>query len=185
MTIKVMMAAPFEAHGRYQGGIYTVVNNVINAKEVKNEKVRWHIVGDGQDLDRVKKMAEGMDNVIIYGRKPLEQMPEYYRRADAMLVTLMKDEVISLTLPGKVQTYMAAGKPIICCADGEAKVTIEEAQCGYAVAAEDYTGLANAVEKFIGSDWAALGKRSREYFDKNYQRDMFFDKLVDELREKS
>lgn len=152
------------------------------AKEVKNEKVRWHIVGDGQDLGRIKKMAAGMNNVIFYGRKPLEEMPAYYRKADAMLVTLMKDDIISLTLPGKVQTYMAGGKPIICCADGEARATVEEAQCGYAVAAEDYIGLAKAVEKFSSSDWVALGKKSREYFDKNYQRDTFFDKLVDELR---
>lgn len=143
----------------------------------------YTIVGDGQDIERIKKIAEGMGNVIFYGRKPLEQMPEYYRKADAMLVTLMKDDAISLTLPGKVQTYMAAGKPIICCADGETKVTIEEAQCGYAVAAEDYIGLAHAVEKFIDSDWVTMSKNSRAYFDKNYQRESFFDKLVNELRE--
>jgi hypothetical protein len=52
---------------------------------------------------------------------------------------------------------------------------------GYAVDAEDYLGLADAVEKFIGSDWMALGKKSREYFDRNYRRENFFDKLIDEL----
>lgn len=152
------------------------------AKEVKNDRVRWHIVGDGQDLERIKKLAEGMNNVIFYGRKPLEEMPEYYRRADAMLVTLMKDDIISLTLPGKVQTYMAAGKPIICAADGEAKVTIEDAQCGYVVDAEDHLGLAQAVERFADSDWAKMGRRSRMYFDAHYQRSLFFDRLEEELR---
>lgn len=151
------------------------------AKEVKRNDVRWHIVGDGQDLERIKKMAEGMENVIFYGRKPLEEMPEYYKKADAMLVTLMKDDVISLTLPGKVQTYMAAGKPIISAADGETKVTVEDAQCGFAVGSEDYEGLARAVEAFADSDWKKLGKNSRAYFDANYQRKLFFDKLEKEL----
>lgn len=154
---------------------------IMAAKEVKRSDVRWHIVGDGQDLERIKKMAEDMENVIFYGRKPLEEMPEYYRKADAMLVTLMKDQVISLTLPGKVQTYMAAGKPIISAADGETKITVEDAECGFTAGAEDWMGLAGAVEAFADSDWEKLGKNSRAYFDANYQRKLFFDKLEKEL----
>lgn len=152
------------------------------AKEVKRDDVRWHIVGDGKELDNLKKMAAGMENVIFYGRKPLEEMPEYYKKADAMLVTLMKDDVISLTLPGKVQSYMAAGKPTLCAADGEAKLTVEDAECGFAVGAEDYLGLARAVEQFADSDWAELGQKSRAYFDAHYQRSVFFDRLEEELR---
>lgn len=152
------------------------------ARAVKRSDVRWHIVGDGKELEHLKKMAEGMDNIIFHGRKALEEMPVYYRQADAMLVTLMKDDVISLTLPGKVQTYMAAGKPILCAANGEAKLTVEDAGCGFAVGAEDYLGLAQAVEQFAQSDWAELGRRSRAYFDAHYQRSMFFDRLEEELR---
>lgn len=152
------------------------------AKDVKRDDVRWHIVGDGKELDNLKKMAVGMENVLFYGRKPLEEMPEYYKKADAMLVTLMKDDVISLTLPGKVQSYMAAGKPILCAADGEAKLTVEDAECGFAVGAEDYLGLARAVEQFADSDWAELGQKSRAYFDAHYQRSVFFDRLEEELR---
>ena len=152
------------------------------AREVRRRDVRWHIVGDGRELDNLQKMAQGMDSIIFHGRKSLEEMPAYYRQADAMLVTLMKDDVISLTLPGKVQTYMAAGKPILCAADGEARRTVEEAGCGFAVGAEDAQGLARAVERFAQSDWADLGRRSRAYFDAHYQKSMFFDRLEDELR---
>lgn len=167
-------------------GVTQSLETVIKAaEEVKNKKVRWHIVGDGQDLERIKQLAEGMENVIFYGRKPLSEMPEYYKKADAMLVTLIKDDFINLTLPGKVQTYMAAGKPIIGAADGEIKTTLEMAQCGYAVNAEDYVGLAEAVEKFASSDWKKLGANSRRYFDMNYRRSDFFDKLEKELMENS
>lgn len=156
------------------------------AKEVKNDRVRWHIVGDGQDLERIKEMATGMENVIFYGRKPLEEMPKYYAMADAMLVTLMRDPVISLTLPGKVQTYMAAGKPIIAAADGETQFVVKDAECGYAVGAEDDLGLAVAVEKFAEDNAKKkMGMNARAYFEQHYQRKVFFDRLESVLQENS
>ena len=81
------------------------------AYKLKDKKVRFHIVGDGTDIDRLIHLKEKykISNVIFHGRQPLEKMPAYYRMADAMLVTLKDDPVLSLTLPGKVQTYMAAG----------------------------------------------------------------------------
>ena len=45
-------------------------------------------------------MAQGLDNVIFHGRKGLEEMPAYYRQADAMLVTLMKDDLPIVIAPG-------------------------------------------------------------------------------------
>lgn len=155
--------------------IHTIVKA---AKAAENPRIRWHIVGDGKELENIKKMAAGMENVIFHGRKMLEEMPEYYARADAMLVTLMRDPVISLTLPGKVQTYMAAGKPIICAADGETRLTIEEAGCGLVVGAEDYQGLAEVAEQFAESlEKEELGRKARAYFDAHYQRTSFFDQL--------
>ena len=53
-------------------------------------------------------------------------MPGFYEKADAMLITLAADPVLSLTLPGKVQSYMAVGKPIIGAIDGETKEIIED-----------------------------------------------------------
>ena len=49
----------------------------------------------------------------------LSEMPQFYEMADAFLVTLKANKAISFTLPNKVQSYMAAGKPIIGSIDGE------------------------------------------------------------------
>lgn len=164
------------------GAAQSVETIVKAAKAVKNPKIRWHIVGDGKELEHIRKMANGMGNIIFHGRKPLEEMPDYYARADAMLVTLMRDPVISLTLPGKVQSYMAAGKPILCAADGETRLTIEEAGCGYAVGSEDAQGLAEAAERFVASsNKAELGQKARAYFDAYYQRTNFFNQLENAL----
>ena len=68
---------------------------------LKDESVRFHIVGGGTDLERLKELGKNLKNVFFYGRRPLEEMPEFYKKADAMLVTLKADEVLSMTLPGK------------------------------------------------------------------------------------
>jgi len=170
----------------FAGNIGTTqsVETIIKAaKLVTIPNVRWHIVGDGRELDNIKRMAEGIENVIFYGRVPLEQMPALYAKADAMLVTLMKDPVISLTLPGKVQTCMAAGKPIIAAADGETYDTITQAKCGFASPAEDAEALAGSVETFAKADANQLGENSLNYFQKHFSRNNFFEILESELNE--
>ena len=126
---------------------------VLAAAEIlRDEKrLRWHIVGDGSELENLKKEAaeKHLENVVFYGRKASSEMPRYYAHADAMLVTLMDDPFISLTLPGKVQTYMAAGKPIIASAVGETPLVIDEAKCGYCAKANDAQALADVVRTFM------------------------------------
>ena len=85
------------------------------ANEINDEEIKIHIVGEGSSLEKCKEMAKSMSlkNVEFYGKKSIDEMKSFYELADAMLITLKRDEVINLTLPGKVQSYMAASKPII------------------------------------------------------------------------
>lgn len=143
-------------------------------------ELRWHIVGDGSELENLKALAatKNLNQVIFHGRKPVEEMPKYYAMADAMLVTLTADEFISLTLPGKVQTYMAAGKPIIGAANGEIPLTIEQAQCGVCAKAEDAKGLAAAVMSFLQSEKKEeMGQNAKEFYKQNFTRIHFMDFL--------
>lgn len=161
----------------------TLIAAAEKLRSVKN--LRWHIVGDGSELENLKAMAKqkGLEQIVFHGRKPVEEMPKYYAMADAMLVTLAGDEFISLTLPGKVQTYMAAGKPIIGAATGEIPLTIERAKCGFCAAAEDADGLALAVQKFLDCpNKAELGQNAKRYYQENFTQDMFMDCLESELK---
>lgn len=165
------------------GEIQSVDTIIEAAKKMSQKPVHFHIVGGGTDLDRLKEMAKCMENVTFYGRKPLEEMPEYYNKADAMLVTLKADPVLSLTLPGKVQSYMAVGKPIIGAIDGETAKVIEESQCGYCSAAEDVEGLVHSIDLFIKcSNKRQLGENARLYYEKHFERKMFMDVLESELK---
>lgn len=150
-----------------------------------NQQLRWHIVGDGSELENSKKLAEELQlqNVIFYGRKPMEEMPLYYAKADAMLLTLTADPFISMTLPGKAQTYMAAGKPILAAGNGEIHHVLNDANCGFCGPAENAEGLANAVCQFLEHpNRAELGKNARLYYEQHFTRNMFMDSLEQELK---
>ena len=160
-------------------GAVQSVETVIRAAEIlKEEPVKFHIVGGGTDLERLQWIAKDLDNVVFYGRRPLEEMPGFYAKADAMLVTLAADPVLSLTIPGKVQSYMAVGKPIIGAIDGETRVVVEAAKCGFCGKADDATEFAENVKKFIKSeDRVAMGRNARKYYEENFEEKLFMDKL--------
>ena len=176
-----------ELHLMFAGnlGAAQSVETILSAAEELKEykQIWWHIIGDGCRYDALKAMAQHLDHVIFYGRQPLERMPDFYTMADGMLVTLMRDSLISLTLPGKVQTCMAAGKPIIAAADGEISFVIRDADCGYCVPAEDSHALAQAVLAFLRDPQKQeYGLHARRYFDGHFDRKIFFDRLEDVLR---
>ena len=162
------------------------LTTVLQAAEMlqNNRQLRWHIVGDGSELSRLQKLAaeKKLDCVVFHGRKPPEEMPRYYAMADAMLVTLTADRFISLTLPGKVQTYMAAGKPVIGSGNGEIPHVIEAARCGFCAPAEDAGALAEVVLRFLEyPDRSSLGRNARAYYEKHFTRKNFMNVLEKEL----
>lgn len=157
------------------------------ADKLRNRKIRFHIVGDGTDLERLKKISNDikLDNVVFHGRRPLELMPKYYSMADVMLVTMEDDPVLNLTLPGKVQTYMAAGKPIIGSINGEAAKVIAESGCGYCCKAEDVESLVNAITNMISENRIEqFAKASKAYYDKHFIKDSFIKALENVLVKK-
>ncbi len=161
------------------------VDTIIDAAKIlQDEKVVFHIVGDGIELDNLKLQASGINNVIFYGRKPLEEMPKYYEMADAMLVTLIKGEIISKTLPGKVQSYMAAGKVIVGAINGETRAVLDESQGGYCGEAENFKLLAENIKKLIKlENINELGRKNREYYIQNFSKEKFMKDLISHLTE--
>lgn len=167
-------------------GAVQSVETILKAAELlKDEPVCFHIVGGGTDLERLEKVKEDkkLENVIFYGRRPVEEMPEFYAKANAMLITLAADPILSLTLPGKVQSYMAVGKPVIGAIDGETKTIIETAECGYCGEAENAEQLAENIKKFIEKDTAreVMGRNARTFYEKNFMETLFMDKLENKL----
>ena len=157
------------------------VETIIRAAElIKNRTdIKIHIVGDGRDLVNCKVLANELEtnNVVFYGRKPIEEMEKFYSMADAMIVTLVKDEIVSKTLPGKVQSYMAAGKPILAAIDGEARLIIEESKCGICCQAEDYISFSKVMLLFVETRDPQFSINAYDYYIKNFKKECFFERL--------
>ena len=156
------------------GHMQSVQTIIKAAALVRDERIRWHIVGDGFALDECKKLCDEMnlgDRITFYGRLPVERMPEFYSKADAMIVTLSDDELISYTLPGKIQSYMAAGRAVIAAANGETKTVVEESGCGMCVPAEDAAALADAADRMAAAgDFRRMGGNARRYYDEHFTK---------------
>ena len=166
-------------------GAVQSVDTIINAADIlRGEKVTFHIVGGGIELDKLQEAVyrKNLKNVVFYGRRPLEEMPGLYQTADAMLVTMKADPVLSLTLPGKVQSYMAAGKPIIGAIGGETKKIIELANCGYCGEAENEQELVRNIKKFM-SDLGRekMGENARHYYEDHFEQNKFMNHLEKEF----
>lgn len=166
------------------GEVQSVKTILQAAKKLQGESITFHIVGSGSDLERLQKLAADwkLKNVVFYGRRPVYEMPEFYAKADAMLVTLKADPVLSLTLPGKVQSCMAAGKPILGAVDGETARVIEEAGCGFCGRAEDAQQLAQNILRFMEADKVQMGQNARNYYEQQFEKSKFIDTLENELK---
>ena len=156
-------------------GVAQSVETIIKAASLTQDvpKLRWHIVGDGSDLSRMREMVQqgNLSNVIFHGRHPVTDMPRFYAMADAMLITMQTNPLISLTLPGKIQTYMAAGKPILGAIDGEANRIIADAKCGLCVPAEDAEGLAKIARQFVSASRKDdFAKNALQYYQSNFEK---------------
>lgn len=148
-----------------------------------NTAIRWIIVGDGRKFDWLKeevKRRELQTNVLLLGRFPVERMPSFYMHADVLLVSLKKDPVFSMTIPGKVQSYLMAGIPLVGMLDGEGAKVITEMNAGLVCAAGDASGLSSAVLKMAAmsaEERHQLGLNGRAYAQKEFSRDLLMDRL--------
>lgn len=156
------------------------------ARLLKNERtIHIHIVGGGISLEKCRILAEGLPNITFYGRQELEQMPRYYAMADVFLVSLVKDPVLSMCLPGKVQSYLAAGKPVVGAIDGEAARVIREAECGMCAPAEDPETLAELIRRMAAQPELRkqYGENARRYYRAHFQKEKFISDLAAVLQE--
>jgi glycosyltransferase involved in cell wall biosynthesis len=146
------------------------------------QDIKIIIIGSGSKIDYLSKMIKerSLINVFLAGRYPIETMPTLMRQASALLVSLKNQPIFSLTIPSKVQAYLAVGKPIIASLNGEGASVIRDANVGFAVPAEDAEGLARAILRMSlmsDEERAQLGENGRAYFKRNFD----FDTLITEL----
>lgn len=158
---------------------------IISAAKILREyhDIRWIIVGDGRmrewAMQEVRKQQ--LDGCFHFlGRHPLETMPAFFSSADVLLVTLKKASIFALTIPSKIQAYLACGRPVIAALDGEGAKIIDDAGAGYSCPAESPESLAATVLKMYEtpkSEREVMGMSGRRYYEENFDRELLLDRL--------
>ena len=172
----------------FAGNVGTLqsVETIVEAAHILKDEnnIHIHIAGSGISLENCRKKADGLDNITFYGRRPLEEMPKFYSMADAMLITMEKNTVLSETLPGKVQSYLAAGKPVIGAIDGETVRIVDDADCGICCPAEDAAALARILRDCAAHPdrLSKYGENARNYYLKHFRKRDFIEALESVLR---
>lgn len=164
------------------------IETIIGAAHIlrNDDRFIFHIVGGGSSLAKCQDLAvsQNLSNIIFHGSHLLEEMPLFYGASDAMLITFANNPIIGYTLPRKVQSYMAAGKPVLGAVVGETKRVIEDAGCGFCCNAEDSEGLARICYEFAEKSEKYrknLGEKARIYYEEHFSKDKFFETLELEL----
>jgi len=151
--------------------------------------IHWVIIGDGRLYDWVEQEVErrGLRGTVhLLGRHPVESMPRFFALADAMLVTLKDEPVFALTIPTKIQSYLACGRPVIAALEGEGAKVIRESGAGVAVKAGDAAALADAILKVYRTPAAereAMGQRGRDYFRQHFERSLLLGRVEEWAQE--
>ena len=145
--------------------------------------IRWLIVGDGRLSAWVEAEVarRGLqEQVLLLGRFPVDRMPSFFQHASALLVSLRKEPIFAMTIPGKLQSYLAAGIPVLAMLDGEGADLVRSSACGLACPAGDSRGLADAVLALAGMPVAerrTMGDNGRRTSAREFDRQMLIDRI--------
>ncbi len=145
--------------------------------------IRWLIVGDGRlarwVADEIKR-RNLHDCVLMLGRYPVERMPAFFKHANALLVSLKDEPIFSMTIPGKLQSYLAAGIPVVAMLNGEGAEVVKNSQSGLTCAAGDHAGLAAAVLKLsemTNEEQGAMGRNGLRASANDFDRKALMNQL--------
>jgi colanic acid biosynthesis glycosyl transferase WcaI len=146
-------------------------------------EIQWIVLGDGRmrEWAETEVAARGLKGSVHFlGRFPPETMPRFFTLADALLVTLRRDPVFAMTVPSKLQSYLACGRPIVAALDGEGARVLDEAGAGITCPANDPRALAAAVlsmYRMPESERRRMGERGRDYFEAQFERGILLHRL--------
>ena len=162
---------------------------IINAAEslIPYSDIKVILIGDGSQRNYVlqQKRIRSLDNLFIEGSYPLENMPEILSQASCLLISLIDDSILSLTVPNKLQAYLASGKPIIGCIGGEAAKIIELSKSGFTCDPSKSDALFLTILKLYNLSEAErkkMGRNAAKYYKDNFSSDIFAIKLSEAIK---
>lgn len=153
------------------------------ANKLKGTNIHWHFVGEGRSKEKMQALVNDLhinDCITFHGFIEEKEIPKYLSTSDAALLILKSNPIFEMTIPAKLQTYLACGVPIIGCVSGEGKRIIEEANCGITTNQISIESLVEVTKKMMLLDEENLNMyktNSLNYGKNNFNKDRLLDKL--------
>lgn len=167
------------------------IPTLVTAVEIlKSEKdMKWIIAGDGSEktwFENEVQKRNLQEAVFFVGQKPYAEMLPLFKNSDALYVSLRNQPNFALTIPTKVQAYMASGIPLVAALNGEGKKLIESSRCGLVSASEDANGLVENIlrlKRMSQQERDQLGKNGKKYFDSHFERKLIITQIENLISE--
>jgi colanic acid biosynthesis glycosyl transferase WcaI len=164
---------------------------VLEAAQILKDdaRIRFLLVGGGRMVGWIcaEIARRGLqERVLVLGRYPVGRMPSFFRHADAMLVCLKDEPIFRMTIPSKLQSYLAAGLPIVGMLTGECAELIERSGAGLTCRASDARGLAEAIRKLAAMpepERAEMRRRALALSEAEFDRNRLISRLESWLAE--
>lgn len=170
----------------------TLIKAALQLKKRGITDIRWVIVGDGMSRTNVEQDVEdaGLKDCFFFeGHKPISDIPKYNDIADLLVGCLVESNLLEATIPAKVMSYLASGKPMVLAMDGEVQKLINNIiKCGYVSKTEDAVALANniiTIYRMSIEERERLGQRAREYHFSHFERNIILNQLYNFMFSKS
>ena len=161
------------------------VDSAVLLKENGINDVKFIIVGDGMSRNDIEKYAaeKGVAEYFDFlGSKPVTDMPKYHTLADCLFAPLAKSDLIGLTIPAKVTSYMAGRKPVITAIDGEGSLVIEKAKAGLTGESGNSVQLFENIKTLYSmspADRKQLGDNAFSWHLQHHERNKVLGQLID------
>lgn len=159
------------------------------AKQLETTNLHWNFIGDGRNRKSLEALVCELglqEKVTFHGFVTENVIPDYLEASDAALLILKPDPVFEMTIPAKLQTYLACGMPIIGCVSGEGKRIIDEAGCGITSDNVSIDGLVDACKKILAMDSKMLNLFSQKaslYSEKYFNKESLLSDLEKYMEE--
>ena len=151
----VQLSQDSKVHFTFAGNIGKVQNleNIINAFILLpgnyQKKAQLNIIGDGSHLDFLRNIAKENRSIVFFGSVLRKTIAKYYNSSDFLIISLIDNSIFSVTVPAKMQTYIAAKKPILGFINGESANIINDNNLGFCSNPGEISSISEAFKRSI------------------------------------
>lgn len=149
----------------------------------KYEDSHLNIVGDGSSLAGLRKLVatNNISGVTFTGRRPLAEMPSFFKASQVLIISLINKPIYKITIPSKFQTYLTAAKPIFAVMDGEMKKIVEKNNLGLAVEPANIDAIAEGFDTFRTmktAEFDSISSNATHLLKTEFQRETTLNKIT-------